>query len=69
MTPFNESLNRRLRDIPYQHYKLTINALAQYCNVSKNVIYNWRTGRTYIRRRYCEKIEEFFNERIFDQTR
>ncbi|MDX9697208.1 MAG: hypothetical protein RBT49_15560 [Bacteroidales bacterium] len=63
--PHSEAFNNRLKKVPFADYITTIIKLADHCGVSEHVIYNWRTGRTYIRKSDRAIIESYFNEKIF----
>lgn len=58
-------LNCYLNSLPHKDYAMKINGLAQYLNVNKKIIYNWRKGRTYIHPTWRNLIETYFNEKIF----
>ncbi|HOY42520.1 MAG TPA: hypothetical protein PLX60_11675 [Chitinophagales bacterium] len=63
--PHAEALNNRLKNVPWNDYVITIIKLADHCGVSEHIIYNWRTGRTFIRKSDRVMIESYFNEKIF----
>ena len=63
--PYADSLNNRLKEIPYVDYITTIVKLAEHCDVSEHIVYNCRCGRTYLRKSDRTMIESFFNEKIF----
>ena len=62
---FSSKLDDHISKIPHADYVTKIQELADHCDVTVHIVYNWRAGRTYIRKPYREAIEQFFNEQIF----
>ena len=62
---FANKLDKRLRQIPYENYPQKLIDLANFCEISPYQLYNWRKGRTYLRKSDREMINKFFNEEIF----
>ncbi|MBN2777586.1 MAG: hypothetical protein JXR36_08080 [Bacteroidales bacterium] len=62
---FADKLDSRLMQIPYEQYPEKLVELANFCEISPHKLYNWRKGRTYLRKSDREMINKFFNEKIF----
>ena len=62
---FAQKLDKRLRQIPYENYPDKLIELANHCEISPHQLYNWRKGRTFLRKADREMINSFFNEKIF----
>ncbi len=65
MNDYYLHLDQYLKQIPYLEYFQKIKQLAEYCDVSEAILYNWRTGRTYLKKSDRDLIESFFQEKIF----
>lgn len=62
---FANKLDNRLTKVPHKDYTRTLIDLSNHCEVSAHIVYNWRTGRTFIKKSERVMIESFFNEKIF----
>lgn len=63
---YADKLEKHLATLPYHVHKDVTARLAKYCEVSTAVVYNWRAGRTFIKKGYRNLIIEFFDKDIFD---
>jgi hypothetical protein len=62
---YADKFHEHLNTIPIGEFRKTLINLSKYLDVTKDILYNYRTGRTYIRKSERVRIEEFFNQKIF----
>ncbi len=63
---FADILRNRLCKIPYENYKSTVGNLCLHLNITDDVLYNYRYGRTFINLSMRKKINKFFLEDVFN---